>query len=267
MLPKKAIVLLFVLLILPGCAVMDESECLVADWRMVGMEEGMKGSEVSSIGEYRKACAEYGVTPSMTAYQEGHQQGIKQFCTPQKAYQWGASGLALPSVCPGNVHPTFLSQHDKGLRSYCTVDTAFSLGKSGSAFPRICPQELTKRLSFSFNRGKKVYQELKAYRSEVEEMSVALEGVNGKIHTLEHQHEEHVALLEAAQVGIYSKETTDTQKVAFYRQREQSQALLAFVEHELAGLFSDKEGLQRRIDVVEKEISRAEKISTSYLLE
>jgi len=264
---NKVAFLLSVLCMLSGCAVMDEGECKVADWRTVGIEEGMRGSDISSIGEYRKACAEYGISPNLAAYQAGHQQGIKQFCSPQKAFHWGASGQALPSVCPGNVHPNFLSQHDRGLRSYCTVDTAFNLGKSGSTFPRICPQELTKKLSFSFDRGKKVYQELKAYRNEVEKMGAALEGVNEKIHTLEHQHDEHIVLLEAAQVGIYSKETTDKQKVAFYRQREQSQALLAFVEHELAGLFSDKDELQYGINAIEMKIDRTEKISGSYLLE
>ena len=55
-------------LLLQGCASMNQDECLVSDWRLVGYEDGAAGQPANRIGEHRKACASYGVTPDLTAY-------------------------------------------------------------------------------------------------------------------------------------------------------------------------------------------------------
>lgn len=56
----------FVLLALTlcgGCVVMSESECLNADWREVGRNDGLEGKRAEELGRYKDACLQYGVTP------------------------------------------------------------------------------------------------------------------------------------------------------------------------------------------------------------
>lgn len=54
---------------LAGCASgMDSAECVTADWRAIGYEDGSQGRGANSFSERRKACADHGVTPNFEAY-------------------------------------------------------------------------------------------------------------------------------------------------------------------------------------------------------
>lgn len=87
-------------LLVSGCAAMSKKECLNAQWQSVGYEDGAKGYEVSRIGEYRKSCAEYNVSPDVEAYMQGRSQGLTQWCTPGNGYYQGTRGAVYNGVCP-----------------------------------------------------------------------------------------------------------------------------------------------------------------------
>lgn len=261
----KYITPLLLLLLLSNCAVMNENECIAADWRMVGMEEGLQGKSSLTIGSYRKACAEYGITPDLHAYQAGHLQGLKQYCSPQKAHQMGIQGQALPSVCPSNIHPNFLSQHSQGLKIYCTTDTAFKLGRNGSPYPHICPQHLNKKLQFSFNEGYKLLQEVNSYQAEIDDINTHLEHINNDITnaentmvTLEHD-------LEVARAGIISSKTSNLEKVNFYKQKDRLKDEIRSTKHALDQLYHEQSTDQSAINGLLENIKRAEKRPKRYL--
>lgn len=95
--------------LLSGCATMDKSECLTADWTTVGFEDGASGKPQSHIGEYRQDCAKHGVSPDLTAYQRGHLQGSKQFCTERNGFLQGRDGQKYRRSCPEQLESQFLS--------------------------------------------------------------------------------------------------------------------------------------------------------------
>ncbi|MGD8421173.1 MAG: DUF2799 domain-containing protein, partial [Gammaproteobacteria bacterium] len=101
-----------------GCATMDKSECREADWRTIGLEDGSAGHAVSYIGNHRKACAEYGVTPDLAAYRDGHAIGVRQFCTPPNGFRQGRAGRGYAGVCPADLEQDFLAAHATGHRLY-----------------------------------------------------------------------------------------------------------------------------------------------------
>jgi len=253
------------LLLTSGCAVMNENECVTADWHMVGLEEGLKGKSAVTIGNYRQACAEYAITPDLSAYQAGHLQGIKQFCSPQKAFQLGASGQHLPQVCPANIHPNFLKRHNKGLRKYCTVGTVFKLGKKGSAFPQVCPQDLTERLMFSYQGGHKIFEEIRGYRGEMETIHADLTGINQHIGELEIEREGHEKGIKQARAGIQNSKTTNLQKVIFYTEKDRLTSLIKTLDDELWDLHSHKSQHQSTIKAIKNDIRLANKRSARYL--
>ncbi|MDH5469903.1 MAG: DUF2799 domain-containing protein, partial [Gammaproteobacteria bacterium] len=49
------------ILLLQGCATLNKEECVVADWRLIGYQDGVAGKSASTVGGYRKDCAEYAV--------------------------------------------------------------------------------------------------------------------------------------------------------------------------------------------------------------
>jgi hypothetical protein len=104
-----------------GCATLNESECRNADWRMIGMEDGIAGRQQSYIGKHRQACAKHGITPDMVAYQQGYSDGVKQYCTELKGFEVGKKGAAYNGVCPPESENLFLEGYHFG-RQFNTVD-------------------------------------------------------------------------------------------------------------------------------------------------
>src|SRR6188508_963801 len=83
-----------ILLALAGCAGMSEQACLTSDWRTVGFEDGSLGRSEATIGNYRKACAEHGVSPDLAEYRAGHAEGVQTYCRPANGFEVGHSGAA-----------------------------------------------------------------------------------------------------------------------------------------------------------------------------
>ena len=93
---------------------MDKSECRNADWKTVGLEDGAAGRQLSYVGNHRRSCAEYGVTPDLAAYRDGHAIGARQFCTPANGFRQGRAGRAYGDICPADLEDGFLAAHAAG---------------------------------------------------------------------------------------------------------------------------------------------------------
>jgi hypothetical protein len=107
-----------VALALQGCASMNKGECLAVDWRTVGYEDGVAGRPGERIAEHRKACAKYGVTPDLVAYQAGRSQGLREYCRPQQGYQLGEHGGSYGGVCPADLDHEFTAAYESGRELY-----------------------------------------------------------------------------------------------------------------------------------------------------
>ena len=97
-----------------GCASMSADECLTGDWYAIGYEDGSRGSTADALGNRRKACAKHGVSPDFQAYQTGRDEGLKQYCQPQRGFNVGASGGRYNGVCPAHLEPNFLDAFRTG---------------------------------------------------------------------------------------------------------------------------------------------------------
>lgn len=105
-------------LCLSGCATMNQSECLNADWQLIGMEDGAEGRLPAYLGEHRTACATYNVTPDLTTYMQGHNIGVKQYCTVANGFNVGSRGVDYNGVCPANLETVFLPAYEHGYDHY-----------------------------------------------------------------------------------------------------------------------------------------------------
>ena len=101
-----------------GCASMSGDECLTSDWQMIGFEDGSRGYGSERLGEHRKACAKHGVTPDLTAYRQGREEGLRDFCQPARAYNLGSRGGRYNGVCPAESESDFLDAYRAGYHLY-----------------------------------------------------------------------------------------------------------------------------------------------------
>jgi hypothetical protein len=101
-----------------GCATLNKSECVNADWKMIGMEDGTSGRPQSHIGKHRSACAKFNIVPDLDAYQQGHAEGITRYCTELNGFESGKRGAVYNGVCPPNLESLFLDGYYYGRRFY-----------------------------------------------------------------------------------------------------------------------------------------------------
>lgn len=106
------------LMIVQGCATMDQEECLTSDWHAVGFEDGARGYTVDRISQHRKACAQHGITTDLTAYRQGRNEGLRHYCTAQNGFNVGTSGSSYAGVCPEDLADDFELAYSEGKRLY-----------------------------------------------------------------------------------------------------------------------------------------------------
>lgn len=115
MLPYRAWIAAGVLcLALAGCSTMSPKECRLADWREVGLTDGLAGRPLALFNERRSDCAEADVRADTKAYLSGREQGLKSYCQLGNAAQVGLRGEAYEGVCPPAIDPEFRRRHAIG---------------------------------------------------------------------------------------------------------------------------------------------------------
>lgn len=110
--------LAFAALAVGGCSSMSEAECQALDWRTIGYEDGVAGYSGNRIGQHRKACGKHGVTPNLTEYQAGREQGLREFCKPANGFRVGARGNGYNGVCPADMDGEFSDAYQSGRQLY-----------------------------------------------------------------------------------------------------------------------------------------------------
>jgi hypothetical protein len=107
---------LFVVLaaLVAGCASMDRTQCMNANWYAIGLEDGARGQPLERLGSHRRACAEHGVAPEAERYVAGRNEGLKTFCTYERGFSEGRAGHANGGVCPAGVAAGFQSGYQLG---------------------------------------------------------------------------------------------------------------------------------------------------------
>lgn len=115
--------MLCIALLLGGCAVMSESECLTADWQAVGERDGRDGRVIAHLEKYYDACAQFGIYPDDDAYREGRELGLTYYCTEDSGYQEGRIGQGYRGVCPLTLEPYFLDGYNVGISVRQTLES------------------------------------------------------------------------------------------------------------------------------------------------
>ncbi len=115
---KAALALTAALILIQGCSSMSQQECAISDWHAVGFEDGARGMPSENVGQYRKACSRHGVVPDLAAYRAGREEGLLEFCRPQRGFDLGSRGGSYNGVCPAQLNAAFTDAFNTGKRLY-----------------------------------------------------------------------------------------------------------------------------------------------------
>jgi hypothetical protein len=99
---------------LASCTVMSPQECKLANWREIGLTDGMAGKPMQVFEVRRGDCAEANVTADTHDYLVGREQGLRSYCQLSNALQIGLRGESYHGVCPAAIDSEFRRRHDIG---------------------------------------------------------------------------------------------------------------------------------------------------------
>jgi len=102
-----------------GCSSgMGKDQCAMADWNMIGYEDGLHGFPADRIGVHRVACAKYQITPNLAAYTQGRERGLSEYCQPKNGFRAGLYGNGYANVCSGPTELAFVDSYKYGRQIY-----------------------------------------------------------------------------------------------------------------------------------------------------
>lgn len=175
--------------LLSGCATMSEEECLTADWRMIGYEDGVAGLSAARIGEHRKACAKHNLTPNMQAYRDGREEGLYEYCRPQNGFHLGQHGSAYTGVCPFDTEENFIAAYSAGKEIYDVQSNIRhlmnKLRKKENELEQMRQDIKTKTLEIASNETPNIRRVQLVV--ETSELAIKQDVTTTEIHTLKHK--------------------------------------------------------------------------------
>ena len=97
-----------------GCATMSALDCVTADWKTLGEQDGAEGQPLSKMEERRKACIKHAVRLDDAAYKVGREAGLAVYCTEQGGFTAGQNGSFYHGVCTGVAYSLFGGGYARG---------------------------------------------------------------------------------------------------------------------------------------------------------
>ncbi|WP_395944592.1 DUF2799 domain-containing protein [Brevundimonas sp.] len=128
--------------LLGSCTTMSKDECLAGAWGEKGYADGTAGYPATRLDDHAKACAKYQVAPNPAAYGSAREDGLRSYCTFEKAWVEGRAGNTYYGVCRPEEEAAFLPAYRDGLRLH-EVEAAVEAAESAlsSAEARIEDRE------------------------------------------------------------------------------------------------------------------------------
>ena len=114
---KKVFVYMAMLLlsaVISGCATMTADECKYADWREIGLSDGLIGRPFAYFGQRVNDCAKTGAHVDTDIYMEGRRLGLQNYCRLENAAPLGLSGQNYSGVCPAALDIDFRYRYQTG---------------------------------------------------------------------------------------------------------------------------------------------------------
>lgn len=109
------------IIVLSGCgggATVSENQCIASDWQTLGYRDGVNGLRSSQLLAHQDACGEHGIIPDRAGYMMGWNEGVREYCQPNNAFEIGERGGGHNNVCPDGMQTTFTTAYREGRKLY-----------------------------------------------------------------------------------------------------------------------------------------------------
>ena len=125
---RKNIYLLLLSFLYVGCATISKEDCQRYNWEELGESDALSGRQKSYVGQYAGACSEFNISVNYEAYDNGHNRGLKSFCTRRNGLNRSLKCHSLSNMCRDQGHEEVYSLQKVGARG-CILDSQINIVK------------------------------------------------------------------------------------------------------------------------------------------
>lgn len=145
-------------LALSACAVMDAEDCARADWRRLGQDDAERGHTLDHLDRRAAACREHGRAADRPAYEAGHRDGQRRYCSPRRGELDARGGRPAAALCLAPPQADYEQGYAQGLARFCQARAAYEHGRAGRSDPQTCPEAWRLDFETGHRLGSEVYQ-------------------------------------------------------------------------------------------------------------
>ena len=169
-------------LVLSSCAShLNQQQCASMNWHDVGFNDAANGQAPRNLNPAINDCAKFNLTVNTKAYQQGWQQGARQYCQPNNAYTLGTQGQGYAAICPADLSSAFEKAWRKGLRTYCTPETGYALGRQGKNYPDFCAADLAGAFKNAYDQGRRLFDAISDLSHDIDDVNRQINQLQGQI--------------------------------------------------------------------------------------
>lgn len=176
---KKLTIFIASLSALAACTPhLSKNQCIATNWYQLGFADGSAGQAKRDLAKDVSDCARFNIEVNVKPYASGWRKGVREFCSPDNAYQLGVRGQANPQLCPADLSKQFARSWRRGIRKYCVPQTGYNLGRNGQGLPQFCPPGQFVAFNNAYQDGKRVFKREQSLKSQIATVSSSISSNN-----------------------------------------------------------------------------------------
>jgi hypothetical protein len=109
---------LSLLLLLTGCASLNQQECQTLSPAALGRMDGRQGYGLWRLEKHIDSCARFGIPFEREPYLQARKQGLLFYCTAENGERVGLRGESYEGVCPPELEAGFLQRYRPAIHLY-----------------------------------------------------------------------------------------------------------------------------------------------------
>jgi hypothetical protein len=101
-----------------ACTQLSKQQCEEGEWLTIGQRDGFRGRDASFVERHVQSCGKHDIAVDVALWEQGRQQGLRSFCTPESQYQAGRDGRPFNEICAAENLPVHREAHEKGRKYF-----------------------------------------------------------------------------------------------------------------------------------------------------
>lgn len=104
--------------LLASCSTTSSVLCEKTNWYQRGIQLALDGQKKESQESQINECSKANLTNTRTRFDQGYAYGLKLFCRPDHAYQYGLQGLEYREICDSTKRAAFIEKYLLGRKNF-----------------------------------------------------------------------------------------------------------------------------------------------------